>query len=374
MQMKKAGAVAFGALATVAVIGAPASAAVGNFAPEAKAQTMRAVGGQFLGTSIARDGWGSPWGGPQQALAVAGTGSVANAAAWQVCGSDAVAGVGVTINASSPDTVLDGCTNANIWLKQDTIKPVIGALNDTAVAVASWQACGSGVGGGIAVTAAVQAPHTMLGGCDNSNIVIAGPGDNYTESATVATAKVKLTPAQKQQLKAAKVAAKRQRLANKLAGVGGSQTDVVRASFMAKKNNMLAAKQSVSHNAAAPKSMGDWGSPWDMDPQSLLSVGSGSAAQVASWQACGGTAVWGVGGVISSGSPNTVFGDCRNATVHITQNDPTAVISVLDNSSINVAPWQVCGANTVAGVGLNASVQSPNTVFGGCHNADTIID
>jgi len=365
MQMKKAGAVAFGALATVAAMGVPAAAS---------APSLHEVGAQFFGTGIARDGWASPWGGPQQALAVAGTGSVANAAAWQVCGSDAVAGVGVTINASSPDTVLDGCTNANIWLKQDTIKPVIGALNDTAVAVASWQACGSGVGGGIAVTAAVQAPHTMLGGCDNSNIVIAGPGDNYTESATVATAKVKLTPAQKQQLKAAKVAAKRQRLANKLAGVGGSQTDVVRASFMAKKNNMLAAKQSVSHNAAAPKSMGDWGSPWDMDPQSLLSVGSGSAAQVASWQACGGTAVWGVGGVISSGSPNTVFGDCRNATVHITQNDPTAVISVLDNSSINVAPWQVCGANTVAGVGLNASVQSPNTVFGGCHNADTIID
>jgi hypothetical protein len=374
MQMKKAGAVAFGALATVAVLGAPAAAS---------APSLHEVGAQFFGTGVARDGWGAPWGGPQQSLVSVGTGSVANAAAWQVCGSDAVAGIGLTLNASSPDTVLDGCTNANVWLKQDTVKPVIGALNDSAVSVASWQACGSTIGGGIAATIAIGAPHTVLGDCDNSNIVIGGPDDHYTEGTTVAAARHSYGPMatrhsygpqQKAALKAAKVNAKRQRLATKLAGVGGNQSDVVRAAFMARKNDMLASKQHVTRTAASPKHMGDWGSPWDIEPQSLISVGSGSAAQVATWQACGGTAVWGVGAVLTSGSPNTVFGDCRNATVHITQDDPTAVISVLDNSSVNVAAWQVCGSNTVAGVGGTISLLSPNTVFGGCHNADTIID
>ncbi|NUO60084.1 MAG: hypothetical protein HOV78_25750 [Hamadaea sp.] len=378
MQIKKAGAVAFGALATVAVIGAPAAASAHT--TEAKAQSMREVASPFLGA--ARDMWQAPWDGPQQSLVSAGTGSVANAAAWQICASNVVAGVGGVINSSSPTTVLDGCTNANIWLKQDTVPPVIGALNDTAIAAASWQFCGSNGVAGVGGTVALQTPATVLGGCDNSNIVISGPDGNYTEAGTVATARTKPTAQQKAAFKAAKqqakqqrVAAKRQQLAAKLAGVGGDQTDVVRAAFSARKDALLNKKMHVVRTAAAsPKAGMGWGAPWDVEPQSLATVGDGSAVQAASWQVCASNVVAGVGGTVVSSSPDAIFGDCRNATVKITQDDPTSVISVLDNTSINVAPWQICGSNSVAGVGGTVALQSSTTVFGACHNADTIID
>lgn len=369
MQMKKAGAVAVGALATVAVIGAPAAAS--THTTEAKTQTMREAASQFLGQG--RGMWGAPWDGPQQSLVSVGTGSVANVAAWQICASNVVAGVGGVVNSGSPTTVLDGCTNANIWLKQDTVPPVIGALNDSAIAVASWQICGSNVVAGVGGTVALQTPSTVLGGCDNSNIVIDGPDGHYTEAGTVATARTKLTPQQKTALKTYKQAAKRQRLAAKLAGAGGNQTDVVRAAFTAKKDALLSQKAHTVR-AAAPKGDFGWGAPWDVEPQSLLTVGDGSAAQVASWQICASNVVAGVGGTIASSSPDSVFGDCRNATVKISQDDPTSVISVLDNSSINVAPWQICGSNSVAGVGGTVALQTTTTVFGSCHNADTIID
>jgi hypothetical protein len=373
MQMKKAGAVAVGALATVAVIGAPAAASAHT--TEAKVHSMRHAASPFLGQS--RDMWSAPWEGPQQSLVSAGTGSVANGVAWQICGSNVVAGVGGVVNPSSPTTVMDGCTNANIWLKQDTVPPVIGALNDTAIAAASWQICGSNSVAGVGGTVALQVPSTVLGGCDNSNIVIGGPDNNYTEAGTVATARTRLTPQQKAALKAAKQSAKRQRLAAKLAGVGGNQTDVVRAAFTAKKDALLAQKQHVTRVAAAPKVQiggGMWGAPWDVEPQSLATVGDGSAVQAASWQICASNGVAGVGGVVANSSPDSVFGDCRNATVKITQDDPTSTISALDNTSINLVPWQICGSNSVAGVGGTVALQSPNTVFGACHNADTIID
>ncbi|NUT34137.1 MAG: hypothetical protein HOV79_13810 [Hamadaea sp.] len=372
MQMKKAGAVAVGALATVAVIGAPAAAS--NHTTEAKAQTMREAASQFLGQG--RGMWMAPWDGPQQSLVSAGTGSVVNGAAWQICASNVVAGVGGVVNSGSPTTVLDGCTNANIWLKQDTVPPVIGALNDTAIAAASWQICGSNVVAGVGGTVALQTPSTVLGGCDNSNIVIGGPDGHYTEAGTVATARTKLTPQQKMALKAAKQSAKRQRLAAKLAGVGGSQNDVVRAAVTAKKDALLAQKAHTmrASGVAAPKMDLGWGAPWDVEPQSLITVGDGSAVQAASWQICASNVVAGVGGVIASSSPDSVFGDCRNATVKITQDDPTSVISVLDNTSINAAPWQICGSNSVAGVGGTVALQTTTTVFGSCHNADTIID
>jgi len=385
MQMKKAGAVAVGALATVAVIGAPAAASAHT--TEAKAQSMREVASPFLGQG--RDLWAAPWDGPQQSLVSAGTGSVVNGAAWQICASNVVAGVGGVVNTGSPSTVLDGCTNANIWLKQDTVPPVIGALNDTAIAAASWQICGSNVVAGVGGTVALQTPSTVLGGCDNSNIVIGGPDGDYTEAGTLATArtapsiqqqKAALKAAkqqakqQRQQAKQQRMAAKRQQLAAKLATVGGDQTDVVRAAFTARKNALIGQKQHVVRTAAAPKAGMGWGAPWDAEPQSLVTAGDGSAIQAASWQICASNVVAGVGGTVVSSSPDSVFGDCRNATVKITQDDPTSVVSALDNTSINAAPWQICGSNSVAGVGGTVALQTTTTVFGACHNADTIID
>jgi hypothetical protein len=377
MQMKKAGAVAFGALATVAVIGAPAAASAHT--TEAKAQSMREIASPFLGQS--RDMWGAPWDAQQQPLADAGLGSVVNGAAWQLCASNVPAGVGAVVNSSSPGTVLDGCTNANIRLKVDDGAPTAGALSDAAVAAASWQFCGSNGVAGAGGTAALGVASTVLGGCDNSNIVIDGPNASYTEAGTFATARTRLTLQQKAALKAAKrqakqqrVADKRQRLIAKLAGTGGDQTDVVRATFIARKNALLGNRQHVTRVAAAPRADFGWGAPWDMQPQSLVTAGDGSAVQAASWQACASNVVAGVGGTLASSSPDSVFGDCRNATVKITQADQDSMTTVLNSASVNAAPWQVCGSNSVAGVGGTVGFHAPTTVFGACHNADTIID
>ncbi len=52
---------------------------------------------------------------------------------------------------------------------------------------------------------------------------------------------------------------------------------------------------------------------------------------------------------------------------------PQPLIGVLDDSVVNAAPWQVCGATAVAGVGGAVPLFSPNTVIGGCNNADTVL-
>lgn len=49
------------------------------------------------------------------------------------------------------------------------------------------------------------------------------------------------------------------------------------------------------------------------------------------------------------------------------------LIGVLDDSVTNVAPWQICGSTTVAGVGGSVPILSPNTVLGDCNNANTVL-
>lgn len=108
-------------------------------------------------------------------------------------------------------------------------------------------------------------------------------------------------------------------------------------------------------------------------PQPLITIGVGSAVQAASWQVCGGQAVAGVGGVVTANSDKVQVGDCNNANVLLKQDTVPGVISILDDSSVNVVPWQVCGSNVVAGVGLSAAVNSAMTVVGDCNNANTLI-
>ncbi|MBB5869943.1 hypothetical protein F4553_003322 [Allocatelliglobosispora scoriae] len=351
MQIKKAGAVAVGALATVAAMGAPAAATTYGHAPTAdKAQAMRALGSQFLGGGTARGGWDAPWDQEQQALLSVGTGSALTAASWQACGG--VGGWGVIaagVAASSPNTVVGDCANANIKLSQDTIPGVVSVLSDTAVSVASWQSCGSVIGGGvIAVGAALQSPNTVLGSCDNSNIVIThdhGYNTHHEESASL------------------------EEVANATAL---RKVPAVKAATTRGYNTWGATKAAP----AAASRHGGWDAPWDVEPMTFLSVGTGSAAQALSWQVCASTAGMGVIAVAASASsPNTVLSDCNNANVWIDQDDPTALISVLDNSSVNIAPWQVCGSTIGGGViAAGVSLQSPNTVFGNCNNANVTID
>ncbi len=340
MQIKKAGVVATGALATVAVMGAPAAAAPSMDATAlTKASTL----------NLAKGGWGAPWDQEPQSVLAVGSGSVVQALAWQFCGSSAAGGVGaITVDLASPNSVFGDCNNGNIKLKQDTVPPVISVLNDTAISIGTIQACGSSVGvGAVAVDITLQSPSTVVGDCRNGNIIITRedkhdwhggqPGHGYEESATVAEA------AKSQDRK---VWATR-------------QSDA----------------KAKAKTAAQAKS-GDWAAPWDNDQQSLASIGSGSAVTALTWQACGADAVFGaVGVVLNLSSDGSVYGDCDNANVWIDQDDPTAVISILDNSRVSIGDWQVCGSTTGAGVGaITANLAAANTVYGNCNNANTIID
>jgi hypothetical protein len=134
-----------------------------------------------------------------------------------------------------------------------------------------------------------------------------------------------------------------------------------------------ATRQADKSKNVTPQARGGWSAPWDVEPQSLLSTSAGSANTALTWQACGSDAVFGAGGVITTQSPSTVWGDCDNANVWIDQDDPTAITSILDNSRISVGDWQVCGSTVVGGAGAAANIGSANTVFGNCNNANTVI-
>lgn len=108
-------------------------------------------------------------------------------------------------------------------------------------------------------------------------------------------------------------------------------------------------------------------------PQPLITIGVGSAIQAAAWQVCGSTSVAGVGGTVAANSPKLQVGDCNNSNVMLKQDTTPGVISILDDTSVNAVPWQVCGSNAVAGVGLSAAVNSSMTVIGDCANANTLI-
>ncbi|WP_020522276.1 hypothetical protein [Catelliglobosispora koreensis] len=108
--------------------------------------------------------------------------------------------------------------------------------------------------------------------------------------------------------------------------------------------------------------------------QPLITIGVGSSLKAAPWQACGSNVPAGVGLVASAGNANTVIGDCKNANVLLKQDTVPGLISILDDSSVSVLPWQVCGSNAVAGVGATVAVNSPNTVTGDCHNANHVIE
>lgn len=112
----------------------------------------------------------------------------------------------------------------------------------------------------------------------------------------------------------------------------------------------------------------------DVPRQPLITIGVGSSVTALPWQICGSTAVAGVGGTAAAGSPHTMDGDCANANAVLQQDNVQGLISILDDSAVNIAPWQVCGSHVVAGVGLTAAANSPALVTGDCHNANTTIE
>jgi len=167
MQVRKVGAVAVGALATVAAIGAPAAATPAGTSQHDAAVTTAAA----PGAGKALDKVGEPF---FQPLITIGVGSSVNAAAWQICGSNAVAGPGATVTSGAPHTQLGDCTNSNVKLKQDAVPGIISILDDTSVNAVPWQVCGSNVVAGVGVQAALSSPATVVGDCDNANTQITG--------------------------------------------------------------------------------------------------------------------------------------------------------------------------------------------------------
>ncbi len=111
--------------------------------------------------------------------------------------------------------------------------------------------------------------------------------------------------------------------------------------------------------------------------QPLISIGLNSKTSIMAWSICGSTASTGVGGTVATGSPHLVVGDgtaCTNSNLKLRQDNVRGIISILDDSSVRVAPWQFCGSHVAAGVGAVVVTDSPATVIGDCHNANTLIE
>lgn len=108
------------------------------------------------------------------------------------------------------------------------------------------------------------------------------------------------------------------------------------------------------------------------DAQPLITIGTAMSLHAAPWQVCASDAVAGVGAVASNNSAKTQIGDCANNQTRIRYTQP-GVISILDGTAIDAAPWQICGSNAVGGVGLTTAVNSPKLLDGDCHNSNTDI-
>jgi hypothetical protein len=171
MQIGKAGVVAAGALATVAVMGSAAAAAPATNVVMAKPTAPTALS---LGKAAASQTQ-APWDIVQQPLITIGVGSSAKVVPWQICGSNAVGGVGVVGSASSANTVVGDCYNANVLLRQDTTSGIISILDDTSVLALPWQVCGSNAVAGVGATVSVGTPNTVIGDCYNANNIILAP-------------------------------------------------------------------------------------------------------------------------------------------------------------------------------------------------------
>ena len=79
--------------------------------------------------------------------------------------------------------------------------------------------------------------------------------------------------------------------------------------------------QSSGKHAAPETSMDDlygnngggWGAPWQQQSQPFIGVLNGTVLNAVPWQICGSTVMAGIGGAVPLNSPNTVLGGCNNA-------------------------------------------------------------
>jgi hypothetical protein len=113
----------------------------------------------------------APWEQEPPQILSAGSGSAASAGSWQQCAAAGPFILGGSAPVASPLTVLDGCRNGNLDIHGEPSDALFSVLDHTALSVASFQQCASGVGGaGIAVP--VASPLTVTGNCDNGNVTV----------------------------------------------------------------------------------------------------------------------------------------------------------------------------------------------------------
>ncbi|HCU51055.1 MAG TPA: hypothetical protein DGG94_14870, partial [Micromonosporaceae bacterium] len=117
---------------------------------------------------------------------------------WQVCGSNAVAGVGATVAVGTPNTVTGDCHNANnLITAPDGTGPnsLLSLLSGSIVNVAPWQVCGSSAVAGVGVVVAANSPTTVLGDCVNATAMIE-PRANQAEIPLLSNIDLTLLPYQ----------------------------------------------------------------------------------------------------------------------------------------------------------------------------------
>ncbi|MEV4412615.1 hypothetical protein [Catellatospora sp. NPDC049609] len=362
-------------------MGAPAAAAPSTDASaltqaststtEGKTSAMRQVGANQLklarGGGFDNNGWDAPWDVDPQALVALLDGTVVNVAALQQCGSTSGNVVGISVPITSPNTVLanfghDGyghkddvaCANGNIKIKQSDEYPLIGVGNDTAVGIATIQSCGSTDGQVVGITVPITSSNTVFGDCQNGNVEIGAEDewddhDGWKESGRVEAMPVGQSTAMDKA---------RQALVKKVGALKNRDA-------WAKRSNAKVAPQARG---------GGWDAPWDVDSFGLISALNGTSVLAATLQACGSTSPDVISLAIPITSPNTVYGDCKNANVKIDKEGPKGLITVADNSSVNILPLQSCGSTSANIIAAAVPLGSPNTVIGSCYNANTVID
>lgn len=234
----------------------------------------------------------------------------------------------------------------------------------SAAHVAPWQVCGSAAvaGAGVVID---RNPSAVLGNCANANAFLWQHSPAATVSALTGSA-VLIAPWQ---------ACASDAVAGVGAAVSLNSDKIVRGTCDNANVKINVREDEPGYHVLSREHGRPYPQPPQYHDQSLVSVGSGSAVQVAAWQVCGSSAVAGVGATVAVNSDHLMYGDCNNANAHITAyHHHPALASVLDNSHVSVASWQVCGSTAVAGVGATASINSANVVYGDCNNANTVID
>ncbi|MBV1855680.1 hypothetical protein [Catellatospora tritici] len=117
-------------------------------------------------------GWDAPWDVDPFGLAAALNGTAVATASLQACGATAAFVAGVSLPITSPNTEIGDCKNANIKIDQQDSTALLYAANNTAISIANIQACGSTTGTGVGIAAPITSPNTVIGSCYNANIAI----------------------------------------------------------------------------------------------------------------------------------------------------------------------------------------------------------